>query len=35
MKDLKNMTIQEVANYIETFLKLGYSKEYIQRIIKL
>lgn len=34
MKDLRNMSIQKVSEYITKLINLGYSKEYISRIIK-
>lgn len=32
--DIKNKTVQEVADLITKLIKAGYSKEYISRIIK-
>lgn len=31
---MKNKTIQEISEIIEKLIKLGYSKEYIGRIIE-
>lgn len=35
MKDLKNMSIQQIAEYITKMKQCGYSIEYITRIIKI
>lgn len=34
MKNSKTLTIQQMSEYITKLISLGYSKEYIARIIK-